>query len=108
MPIISPNHQLPDPKDRNPALADWARAGLECDLALIDDALAKIEAANEAVRDACYRVEMAETRHFVKGIKRLPVNLATTNLLEAARDAGRARLAGRPAPDVAGTSAKEG
>lgn len=96
----SPDHQIPDPDQRPPELAHWQREGLTADLELIDKALAAIEIANEATRDVCYRVGMAETRHCVKGILRLPINLVTRRLLEDARDAAKARLAGRPVASV--------
>lgn len=93
---IAADHQIPDPAERPPELAPWQSEGLKADLALIENALAAIDIANEATRETCYRVAMAETRHCVKGIQRLPINLVTRRLLEDARDAAKARLAGRP------------
>jgi hypothetical protein len=88
----APNRDMKLVDARHQPVPDWAKAGIEQDLFLINRVLESIEEMEERLVACIAGCQMHATRRYVQGIQRLPVNVATTRLLRQARESGEAAL----------------
>jgi hypothetical protein len=88
----APNREMKLIDARHQPVPDWAKAGIEQDLFLINRVLESLQEVEERLVACIAGCQMHATRRFVQGIERLPVNVATARLLKQARESGVAAL----------------